>query len=316
MHKRKILTRSFVAFMDNDLTTSAAAASYFSMLVLFPMLLLLITIGNYVLGPQTVERYLVSQVLGFLPGAQSFIRKNLESISNISTGLIISCLIVVLWAASWLFTVIEKALNRVWGTSPRSFLHGRAVNMAVMTLVWALLGASAIFTTLVTGLRAAAERLPLQLGPELAWLAGLAWQVIFIIISVAVTIILFTVLYKFLPNTRVVLTEALVGATIAGVLWEGAKFGFASLLPYFHYDLLYGSIGAGVALLSWVYLSSVILLFGAQFTALLHRDHLLKASYKSPHRSADELPVEEVVEKDADAQGRGGTEIREGNLQL
>lgn len=96
--------------------------------------------------------------------------------------------------------------------------------------------------------------------------------------SVVVTIILFTVLYKLLPNTHVPFTEALPGAVLAGVLWEGAKFGFSFLLPYFHYDLLYGSIGAAVALLTWVYLSSVIMLFGAQFTALLHREHLYNAS--------------------------------------
>ena len=77
--------------------------------------------------------------------------------------------------------------------------------------------------------------------------SGLAWQTIFVLASVVVTIILFTVLYKLLPNTHVPFTEALPGAVLAGVLWEGAKFGFSFLLPYFHYDLLYGSIGAAVA---------------------------------------------------------------------
>jgi membrane protein len=88
------------------------------------------------------------------------------------------------------------------------------------------------------------------------------------------------------------LTEALPGAILAGTLWEGAKLGFAYLLPYFHYDLLYGSIGAGVAVLSWVYLSSIILLFGAQFTALLHRDHLFEASYKNAKPNTGNLQVE------------------------
>ena len=105
------------------------------MLALFPTLLVMLAIGNRLVGQQTVEKYVIGQVLAFLPGAQTFVSKNLESISNISTGIIISCLIVMLWATSWMFTVIEKALNRVWGTYPRSFLHGRAVNVAVMSLV-------------------------------------------------------------------------------------------------------------------------------------------------------------------------------------
>ena len=291
-HRSRILTRSFMSFMDNDLTTAAAAVSYFSMLALFPTLLVLLTIGNRVIGKQTVEKYLISQVLAFLPGAQSFVSKNLESISNISTGIVVSCLFVMLWAASWMFTVIEKALNRVWGTYPRSFLHGRAVNIAVMSLIWALLAASALFTAFVSGLHAAADRIPIRQAPWIVALSGLAWQTIFVLASLAVTIILFAVLYKLLPNTHVAFTEALPGAVLAGALWEAAKFGFAYLLPYFHYDLLYGSIGAAVALLTWVYLSSVIMLFGAQFTALLHRDHLFEASERLDHPTGQMKVIE------------------------
>jgi YihY family inner membrane protein len=283
-----------MSFMDNDLTTAAAAVSYFSMLALFPTLLVVLALGNRLVGAEAVEKYVIGQVVAFLPGAQTFVRKNLESLSSISTGIIVSCLLVMLWAASWMFTVIEKALNRVWGTYPRSFLRGRAVNIAVMSLIWGVLAALALFTAFVTGVRAAAERIPLRLAPWLAGLSGVAWQTIFVLASIGVTIILFTVLYKILPNTHVPFTEALPGAVLAGVLWEGAKFGFSFLLPYFHYDLLYGSVGAAVALLTWVYLSSVIMLFGAQFTALLHRDHLFNAAEERIRLRTGEHPAVET----------------------
>jgi membrane protein len=292
-HRRKILTRSFMSFMENDLTTAAAAVSYFSMLALFPTLVLLLSIGSRLLGPETVQKYVIGQVLAFLPGASTFVSKNLESISGISSGIILSCVLVMLWASSWMFTVIEKALNRVWGTYPRSFLSGRAVNIAVMSLVFFLLAASALFTAFVTGVKSAAERIPLKLNPWLAALSGLAWQTIFVIASLAVTVILFAVLYKLLPNTKVSVLEALPGAVLAGVFWEAAKFGFAFMLPYFHYDLLYGSIGAGVALLTWVYMSSVIMLFGAQFTALLHRDHLFNAASPRADHASGQMPAVE-----------------------
>ena len=271
----KIIVRAITSFMENDLTTSAAAVSYFSMLVLFPTLLFLLTIGSRLFGEAVVEKYVISQVIALLPGAQAFVRRNLESISGISAGVIISCLLVTLWAASWLFTVIEKALNRIWGTYPRSFLHGRAVNFLVMTIAWGLLGISAVVTTFVTGMRAEANKLHIPMAPWVTTISGFAWQTMFMVGSLILTITLFTILYKMLPNIAVPISEALTGAVIAGVLWEAAKFGFAYLLPYFHYDLLYGSIGAAVVLLTWVYLSSIIMLFGAQFTALLHRDHLL-----------------------------------------
>jgi membrane protein len=130
-----------------------------------------------------------------------------------------------------------------------------------MSSVSVLLGASALVTAFVTGVRAATERIPIRLAPWLAALGGLAWQAVFVLASLLITIALFTILYKMLPNTQVPILEALPGAVVAGVL----------------YELLYGSIGAAIALLTWVYLSSLIMLFGAQFTALLHRDHLFNA---------------------------------------
>jgi membrane protein len=289
--KIKILTRSFAVFMDNDLTTSAAAVSYFTMLAVFPALLVVLTIGNHLLGPDRVEKYVIEQAAVFVPGARSFVRKNVAYIETVSSGLIVSCAIITLWAASWIFTVIEKALNRVWGTSPRSFLHGRAVNFALMSLAWILLGASAAFTAVVTGLRTVADELPVSLGPEVALVTGLAWQTLFIVGSLVVTVILFSVLYKVLPNTHVPWLEALPGAFLAGVFWEAAKHGFSYLLPYFHYDVLYGSIGAAVTVLSWVYFSSLIMLFGAQFTALLHREHLFTGSLKHSARHEEDAAV-------------------------
>jgi len=85
-----------------------------------------------------------------------------------------------------------------------------------------------------------------------------------------------------------------VETALAGVLWEAAKFGFAFLLPYFHYDLLYGSIGAAVALLTWVYLSSVIMLFAAQFTALLHCVHVTAAAERRDLHKTDEQPAIQI----------------------
>ena len=73
---------------------------------------------------------------------------------------------------------------------------------------------------------------------------------------------------------RMAWREAMPGAILAGIFWEAAKHAFVLLLPYFHYDLVYGSIGAGVALLSWVYISSLIMLFGAQLSGILYaEDH-------------------------------------------
>ena len=76
-----------------------------------------------------------------------------------------------------------------------------------------------------------------------------------------------------MPNGRVTLRDTLPSAVVAGLLWEAAKYIFASSLQYFHYDEIYGSVGAVVAVLTWSYVSSLILMFGAQLSVVLHQEH-------------------------------------------
>jgi membrane protein len=76
-----------------------------------------------------------------------------------------------------------------------------------------------------------------------------------------------------MPRAEVTLRDTLPGAFLAGALWELAKYVFAWSLNYFHYDQIYGSVGAVVAVLTWSYVSSLIMLFGAQLTAVFHREH-------------------------------------------
>jgi YihY family inner membrane protein len=77
-----------------------------------------------------------------------------------------------------------------------------------------------------------------------------------------------------MPNAYVTVRDTIPGAVIGGLLWEGAKYGFAWTLSYFNYEQVYGSVGAVVAVLTWGYVSSLVLLFGAQLTGVFHREHI------------------------------------------
>jgi membrane protein len=99
------------------------------------------------------------------------------------------------------------------------------------------------------------------------------WQSLFAAVSYLITVTLFVLVYRFMPRAEVTLRDTLPGAFLAGLLWEIAKYTFAWSLQYFHYDQIYGSVGAVVAVLTWSYVSSLILLFGAQLTAVFHREH-------------------------------------------
>ena len=270
---RRMLSHALHQFHENDLFTSAAAMSYFGLMTLFPALLLLLALSNRM----TAGTQMISHVVQVYPGSGKFLRETIQSLSGIGTGVIITCGLIVLWAGSWVFAVVERALNRVWGTTHRTFLHGRALTLAMIGIVGLLLSLSVLLTSVLVGLREIAGRLsPRQLENYrlLASVGNVFWQIVFALGSLIVTFTLFSIVYKFMPNAHVSVRDTIPGAVIGGLLWETAKYVFAWSLNYFHYDQIYGSVGAVVAVLTWSYVSSLVLLFGAQLTGVFHREHI------------------------------------------
>ncbi len=276
-------------FHENDLFTSAAAMSYFGLLALFPGLLLLLTIGNQLAGSDGVMSQMMTRVVQVYPGSAEFLRETVRSLSSIGPGIIITCIIVVLWAGSWVFAVIERALNRIWGTTSRAFLHGRALTLGMIGIAGLLLSLSVLATSLLVALQQLAARIPLRVVERVTLLSTVTsafWQIIFTLLSVLVTITLFTLVYRFMPNAQVSVRDCIPGAVLGGLLWELSKYIFAWSLHYFHYDQLYGPVGAVVAVLTWGYVSSLILLFGAQLTAVFHKEHPAEPVQPSPADAA------------------------------
>ena len=258
-------------FHENDLFTSAAAMSYFGLMALFPALLLMLAISQQI----AAATELLTHVVEVYPGSSNFLRETIQT-PSIGTGVIITCIILVLWAGSWVFSVIERALNRIWGSTSRTFWHGRAITIGMIGIVGLLLSSSVLVTSILVVLRDVASRLSprqLQRFPILLSVGSVFWQGVFATLSFLVTVALFVLVYRFLPRAEVTLRDTLPGAVLAGLLWEIAKYLFALTLSYFHYDEIYGSVGAVVAVLTWSYVSSLILLFGAQLTAVFHREH-------------------------------------------
>ena len=270
-----MLNHSLHQFHENDLFTSAAAMSYFGLLTLFPALLLMLALGKRIAMGSAILNDMLTRVVRVYPGSGEFLDSTIRSLSDLGTGVIITCIIVVLWAGSWVFAVVERALNRIWGTTSRAFLHGRALTIGMIGIVGLLLSLSVLVTSVLVALQHLASRLPLRVLQRVAFLAVIGsafWQLVFALVSILVTITLFIIVYRFMPNAHVTLRDTLPGAVMGGLLWEASKYIFAWSLHYFHYDQIYGSVGAVVAVLTWGYVSSLILLFGAQLTAVFHRE--------------------------------------------
>ncbi len=267
-----ILQHTFHQFHENDLFTPAAAMSYFGLLTLFPALLVMLVIGNrFDAGSEALTR-----IVEIYPGSREFLRATIKSLKEVGWGGVASAVVVTLWAGSWVFAVIERALNRIWGTRPRTFLRGRGLTLGMIGAVGLLLIASVFLTSILVGLQELIDKLPVRIVSRSAWMAFVGnafWQSVFAAAGALVTVALFAVVYRLVPNGRVTLRDTLPSAVVAGLMWEAAKYVFASSLQYFHYDEIYGSVGAVVAVLTWSYVSSLILMFGAQLSVVLHQEH-------------------------------------------
>src|SRR5918998_2419699 len=176
-----MLGHSFHQFHDNDLFTSAAAMSYFGLLTLFPGLILLLALGKRLAAGTDMLNEMLRRVAQAYPGSGEFLDGTVRSLSDLGTGVIITCIIVVLWAGSWVFAVVERALNRIWNTTSRTFLHGRALTLGMIGIVGILLTVSVLVTSLLVAVQQLAGRLSPRQLERWTWVASLGsvfWQAV------------------------------------------------------------------------------------------------------------------------------------------
>src|SRR5881275_1255114 len=96
---RRMFADAVHQFHENDLFSSAAAMSYFGLMTLFPALLLLLALSNRIAaGTQMIQH-----IVDIYPGSSKFLHETMRSLANVSTGIIVTCGVIVLWAGSWVF---------------------------------------------------------------------------------------------------------------------------------------------------------------------------------------------------------------------
>jgi membrane protein len=167
-----------------------------------------------------------------------------------------------------MFSAISHAVNRAWGIErPRPFWERKLLALG-MVLTVSLLFLLSVATSVVVGLL---SQLPL-VKTDLASFDSLLWSVLSIVLPVSFMFVLLTLIYRLMPNTEVRWRVALTGAALATIAWEVAKEAFTFYLAHFaRYELLYGQMEVFIILLLYFYFVGVILLMGAEFTAVYTR---------------------------------------------
>lgn len=248
---------------DNGMLMSASV-SFFIVLSIVPLLLVGVSILGHVLGSSATAR---EQVMGFfrqfLAGSSG--RRMLEEVVKgiiDSRGLVggVGLGGLVLTALGG-FGTLENCINIIWDVPRRSFLWSKIWALGMFVVVGVLFVISFALTTMVSW----AQRIP-----YLGWVAeNFGAQATGIIMPAVVSGLMFTLIYKFVPNTRVEWKPALISGAIAGLLFEIFKTGYAVYSSFQDTGATYGALGGVIALVTWIYYSSILLLLGSEFCWVL-----------------------------------------------
>ncbi|HXV96786.1 MAG TPA: YihY/virulence factor BrkB family protein, partial [Anaerolineae bacterium] len=203
-----------------------------------------------------VEAEVVTQLEFVAPALGDLLGENIEGIVRARGPVTSFALLILIWSSSHIFNVLTRAMDRIWQVDvARSAWRHRGLAILLALLISGLLLAASFaeqtVLTIVNSLLPE-EFEPLRPYTNQFWLALLS-------------IVLFAVLYYFLPHINIDWSDVMPGAIGAGLLWGLAKQAFLFFVATYlsRSNLVYGSVATITAFLTWVYVSSMIFLFGA-----------------------------------------------------
>lgn len=285
-----LLKQTLSEWMDDNVPALAAALAYYTLFSIAPLLIIAIAVAGLVFGEEAARGAIQAQLQGLIgePGA-TVVQDMVASASKPEAGFLATILgvLVLAFAATGVFVQLQDALNAIWKAKRRvtsgllNFLRQRLLSFAMVLGIGFLLLVSLVVSA---GLAAAGTFL---VGLLPAWEAVL--QLINVLVSFAVVTVLFALIYKVLPDTRVAWSDVWLGAAVTSLLFSLGKLGIGLYLGKSSVASTYGAAGSFAVLLLWVYYSSQLLFLGAEFTQVYARWHGSRRNERR-ERAAAPLP--------------------------
>ena len=257
--------RGVVELVNSNDLTHAASIAYYALLSFFPFLLLVFSLLGSITDNQEDRIAVLTFVFRYFPTQLDFVGQQLEAMNRTSVQLGVAGALALLWASLGVFGAITSAVNEAWGVErQRSFWKHRMVSFlmlvaggGVMIVALLLVGAVEVAGGSSFGIMLA----------RFEWLAVLRTLTLDYLATLLLIVAVGLVFY-FIPNAKTRFRDVWFGAALTGVLWRLAFDGFAWYIARNKsLTLIHGSIAAVVVFLLWVYVSSIILMYGVEFTA-------------------------------------------------
>lgn len=250
-------------FLDLNCHLIASSISFYTLFAIFPLILLATSILGFILGTNDTSELADFSVnlAKFLPVSKDFISDTIYGIS-IDRPLSGTFGVVALaWASTSVFATIRKGINITWGINKtRNIIQEKLIDFMLVVIVSILL----IFGLLSGPILSIAIELIRYFLPDSEIFTQLFWNISSKVIFPTMSFLTILFLYTYIPYTKINIKEIIPFALLTAFVFNLGNFAFIEYLKIStHYNLVYGSIAGILALLTWVYISSLILLFGS-----------------------------------------------------
>lgn len=263
----QILKDAGASFSKHNVLKLSASLAYFTVFSIGPMMLVIIFCANLFWGRAAINGTIHKQLSGLLGNdaalqVQDIIKNAAVSGNNFAAVLGIVVLVI---AATTAFNEMQSSLNLIWNLKVKEgktwllMLKSRLVSFAITASLGFLLLVSLLISSLLDGFMGKLQ----QIFPDIGFIII---YIVNIIVTFLVVTLLFGIIYKILPDAIIAWKDVVAGALFTAVLFMIGKFGIGIYISHSSMGSSYGSAGSLVILLLWVYYSSVILYFGAEFT--------------------------------------------------
>jgi membrane protein len=270
----RIVKGSFITFVLTKGTESAAALAFYTLFSLFPLLLTVVAVGSFFVDQSVVEHTLINLLPTMIPVSQDFIITNVQQVFTNRGAITILAFLGLIWSATSVFTVIIRNINSAWPeAAPRSYIRMRLWSMAIVAALAILLIISSFTITFKNLL------VNFGLGQTIEEVGTFFSSALFVtVFPNIIRVVIFFGLYFWTPQIKVKKLAALIGAVVTAIIWQLISTLFSSYLGsgLARYEVIYGSLGKIVVLLSWIYFSAYIVLWGAHLTSSIDRHSKLR----------------------------------------
>ncbi len=263
----KTFKQTITEFFEDKALRLSAALAYYSVFSLAPLLVICVAVAGAVLGEEAVRGQLDEQLKSSLGASGAFAVQDMVANARkpeANFWVSLAGIVMLVVGAGGLFGQLQDALNTVWGVKLRSgrgimgVLKDRFLSFSMVLGTGFLLLTSMILSAALQGVS--------KWAGDIASLPPQVWGGISAIVSFGVIVVLFAAIFKVLPDVRVRWRHVWVGAIFTAALFVAGKTGIGWYLGREATSSSYGTAGSLALVLLWVYYSSIILLFGAEFT--------------------------------------------------